>query len=276
MPDRPGAPAALRAASSPLAILAAAAGFSVGAAAGWPIPVAVALAVVAWGARIGVGAIAGRDDDGIDPFQLQDPWRSHVWEARRARRLYQDALRTTRNRAVRDQLAGIEDRIAKGVDECWRVAQQGQALAEARARIDVATLERKRADLQARTGDASEAGGTAPTASTLAETLEAVQAQLDSARRLDDVITSTDAQLGLLDARLGESVTRAIELAAHAPSADDLGGVLADVVAVVGDLESLRRAVADPAATDGAPAPAPAPATPPAAPGVPGGPAPAP
>jgi len=228
-----------RAITSPLGIVLAGAGMAVGVAAGFPIVAAVALGAAAYGARVAVAIPRGIDADGIDPFTLADPWRTYVWQSRRARRHYADAIRAAKDGPLRTRLEEIEERIALGVSECWRVAQQGQSIAEARSRIDIGAVTTQLSNLHAMNPTPPPAG------SALAQTIEAVQAQLDTAKRLDAVITETDARLRLLNARLDETVTRAIELSARVGSADDLGNILDDVDVVVSDLEALRQALGE-------------------------------
>jgi hypothetical protein len=74
-----------------------------------------------------------------------------------------------------------------------------------------------------------------------AGTIKALQAQLDSAARMDATITDARDRLRLLDARMDESVARAVELSVRAGGVDDLGGLGDDVEGIVGDMEALRQ-----------------------------------
>ena len=118
------------------------------------------------------------------------------------------------------------------------------SLTEARRQIDVDAIV---ADLKAtrRVLDdpASAGAGLGASRETYARTAEALNSQLASARRLEDVIGRADAELRLLDARLAEAVTRAIELSAHAGDATDLGRLGDDVDGVVSEMEALRQAL---------------------------------
>jgi len=228
-----------RAITSPLGIVLAGAGLAVGLGAGLPIIAAVALGVGAYGARVAVAIPRGIDADGVDPFSLDEPWRTYVWQARKARRHFADAVKAAKDGPLRNRLLEIEERIALGVEESWRVAQQGQNIARARARIDIAAVTKQLSDLYAMNPTPP------PIGSPMAQTMQAVQAQLDTAKRLDAVIADTDARLRLLGARLDESVTRTIELSARVGSVDDLGSVLDDVDVLVGDLEALRQALGE-------------------------------
>ena len=173
----------------------------------------------------------------IDPFRLQDPWRTFVWEARRSQRRFHDATHRARKGPLQERLNAIGGRIDTAVAECWRIAQAGHALSDARAAIDVADL----------TGDLAAVSAEQPTppepGSRLARTIAALEAQLATARRLDETITDTRERLQLLDARLGEAVTRAIELSARAQGTEDLTSLDSDVDDLVGEMESLRQAL---------------------------------
>lgn len=230
-----------RALTSPLGIVLAGAGAAVGIAAGLPLIVAAGIGAAAWAARVAVAIPKGFDADGIDPFDLQDPWRTFVWEAKRSRRQFSDAVRQAQEGPLRDRLGEIADRVTTGVEECWRVARSGQALTDARARIDVASITKQLSEL---TYGPSAAQAADPSTA-LGQTVEALQSQLATAKRLDEVIADTRDRLRLLDARLGEAVTRAIELSARVHGTDDLSGLSDDVESVVGEMESLRAALTE-------------------------------
>jgi hypothetical protein len=233
--DRFYTPQVARAVTSPLGIVVAGAGVAVGIVAGFPIAAAIGLGAAAYGVR--VAAAIPRDDvvDGIDPFSLDDPWRTFVWQARKAQRDFADAVEHTQDGPLKDRLGEIQDRITTGVQECWRVAQSGQRLSAARARIDIGTITRDLSALP--TGQPLQANPA------LLETARALQAQLDTAKRMDEVIGSTRDRLRLLDARLGELVTRVLEISARPQNLDQLTAIGADVDTVVGEMESLRQAL---------------------------------
>lgn len=222
--------------TSPLGIVLAGAGTAVGIAIGLPIFVAPLLGVAAWAARVAAVMPRGFDADGIDPFELDEPWRSYVWKAKRARRHFAEAVKTGREGPLRDRLEQIGKRITDGVEECWRVAQGGDALAKARARIDVASITGQLSELHAQLTAGQESGP-------LIQTIEALESQLATAKRMDEVIVNTSNQLRLLDARLDEAVTRAIELSVRAHTADEMLALGADIDGVVSEMESLRQAL---------------------------------
>jgi hypothetical protein len=60
-----------------------------------------------------------------------------------------------------------------------------------------------------------------------------------------DAVSDARSQLRLLDARLDEAVTRAIELSLRSPADADLTGLGSDVESLVQDMEALRAALED-------------------------------
>ena len=74
---------------------------------------------------------------------------------------------------------------------------------------------------------------------------QSLQAQIATADRMDATIKDTVDRLRLLDARLDEMVTRAVELSTEADSSADVVGLGADVDGLVTEMESLRSALED-------------------------------
>jgi hypothetical protein len=223
--------------TSPGGIVLAGAGAAVGIVAGLPIAAAAAVGAAAWAARVAFAVPRNPREEHIDPFTLQDPWRRFVSEALDARRQFDEAVRQADAGPLRDRLAEIADRVATGVQESWRIARAGQALSDARSHIDAADVTRQLAELGV------PRGAELPEGSPVAGTVEALEAQLGTAQRMDTVITETRDRLRLLDARLDEAVTRAIELSVRAQRAEDLGALSRDVDSLVGEMEALRQAL---------------------------------
>lgn len=235
--DRFFTPPVANAITSPLAIVLAGAGAAVGIVAGLPIAAAAAIGAAAWAGRVAFAIPRNPSEEHIDPFTLQDPWRGFVRDALSTRRQFDESVRQAKPGPLRDRLAEIADRVATGVNESWSIACAGQALTDARARIDSADLTRQLASLGLPPGTEPVEG------SALAGTVEALEAQLSTAQRMDAVITDTRDRLRLLDARLDEAVTRAIELSVRAERTEDLGRLSQDVDSLVGEMESLRQAL---------------------------------
>lgn len=243
--DRFYSPEVGKAVTSPSAILALGAGAGLGlvitGAAGIPLVVGGAVAgviggAVGYGARIAAAMPRDRSKQRIDPFGVSEPWRHAVIDAQRAQNRFDEALATFRPGPLAERIRSIGVQIDEAVEECWRVAQQGHVVAKARQQID---------DREAR-WELDQARQAAPAdaapSDTRARRIEALEAQLATAARMDALITETSDRLDLLNARLDEAVTRAIELSVsnRIDDADRLGS---DVGTIVDDMESLRQAI---------------------------------
>jgi hypothetical protein len=259
--DRFFTPSVARALTSPSGILALGAGAAVGIVATAPlsIPLAVAGAVVGGalglGGRVALAIPRNQPGPRIDPFSVQEPWRGFVLDAIRARARFTEAIRTFQAGPLRDSLGTIDQRLDDALGECWQVAQQGQLLTDARAQIsdrDIA-LELRKVEAGDQPGEASN--------EVRASTRRSLEAQLASAQRMDDLIVRTRDELGLINARLDETTTQAIELSVS-NTAGGVASVGASIDDIVGDLTSLREAMTDLNGTDASASPPSAPAAP--------------
>ncbi len=245
--DRFYSPSVSRALTSPSGILAlgggVAAGIMLAAIAAAAAPVTVVAAVV--GGALGYGgriALAlprtGGTSTRIDPSSVKEPWRRAVQEAQRAQSRFRDAVKSFQPGPLRDSLTAVSGQIDDAIAECWRVAKQGQIVADARTRINDREARWELQQIQQAANP-----GTAPN-ETQARTIAALQAQMATADRMDALVSRARDQLGLLNARLDESVTRAIELSVsnRLSDANTLGDDVGDIVT---DLESLRMAIED-------------------------------
>jgi len=210
---------------SPSGIVLAGAGASAAILLGLPIVGILGVGAAAWAARV-AASIPRDPTDGqhIDPFALQDPWRTFVRSALTARRKFDDAVHTARRGPLRDRLTEIGGRLDDAVNECWRVAQQGQTLADARTQLDPTEAEKELAALDA----------------TQTKTADALKAQIASAQRVEHTLNDARDRLRLLDARMDEAVARAIELSVQG-SDTEMQGLGDDVEGLVGDMEALRQ-----------------------------------
>ncbi len=263
--DRFFSPPVARALTSPSGILAAGAGAAVGIVATAPVSIPLAVVGAIVGGAVGLGgrvlAAVPRKETSprIDPFAVQEPWRHSVIDALQAQVRFAQAVKSFRAGPLRDTIVGIGIQIDDAVRQCWEVAQQGQLIAGARRSIDDSGARSELARIQGGRTNPVEANDVQ------ARTIEALQSQIGTAERLDVLLSGTNDRLDLLNARLDESVTRAIELSVtnRTSDADALGS---DVGRIVDDLESLRVAIEDldhrdPRATT-LPEPSPAPPAP--------------
>ncbi len=234
--------------TSPSGILLGGAAAAVVIAAGLPLIVAPIAAGAAWAARVAASIPRNATGERIDPFVLAEPWRQFVHEALQAQTRYQAAIGTALDGPLRDRLREIGERVDDGVDACWRIARRGQQLVDARTNIDAASATQ---ELERISTDAEESWAKG---SAIERTADALRSQIATAQRMDEVIADTHTRLRLLDARLDESVARAIELSVSADDAADLVSLGADVDGLVSEMEALRQAL-DEATTVASPEP---------------------
>ena len=230
---------AVEALRSPVALGLAVAVGGIGFVAGLSLLAAAGVAVVVYGTGAAVVALlrrapsAGRSTRRIDPFTLGEPWRQRVREAQRARSRYQKAVEGAGEGPLRDRLAGIGARIDAGVEECWRIANQGDALRRGLRSLEPGQIRTSLATAESDAGDGADA----------VARVGALRAQLTSAERLAAAAEDADQRLRLLSARLDEAAARAVELSLGAGSDVDLAGLGSEVDDVVDQLESLRLAI---------------------------------
>ena len=231
--DRFLTPQVARAITSPGGILLAGVGVSAGVVLGLPVVAAAGIGAGAWALRVAFAVPRDPAAPRIDAGKLREPWRQFVKEAEAAQLQFGRARQRAGKGPLHDRLAEIDERIVSGVQECWRVAQAGNDLSIARREIDVADITRQRGAVDPRAAAVPD--------SAAAGTLEALDAQLAAAARMDRVISDVSDRLRLLDARLDEAVTRAIELSVRADDPDQLSGLGDDIDTLVDDMESLRQ-----------------------------------
>jgi hypothetical protein len=220
---------------APSSILVGGAATAVVIAVGAPIAAAVgagAAAYAGWvAARLPQLAGSGAGQEPIDLGRLRDPWRHYVKEALDAQQRFQRAVRGTDAGPIRDRLHEIGSRVDDGVRECWRIAVRGQELEAALAQlVPVAEVEQRIARLRSQ-----------PPSPTTEGLVDALQGQAESYRRIAGTAVDARNRLEILEARLDEAVARAVELSLQTTDTAALGGLQADVHAVVGEMEALRR-----------------------------------
>jgi hypothetical protein len=234
--DRILVPPVMEAMASASGIVAAGAGGAAGILVAGPIG-GVAGALLGWGARVAAAVPRAPRRDRIEPYTLDDPWRRYVVDAVTAGERFAATTRRAKAGPLRDRLDEIGQRVNDGVAECWRVAQRGAALVEARAGLDPVATGHDLAALEA------EHGGSIPPGTSAAATARALQAQIDAAERMDRVIGAARDTLRLSGARLAEAVARAVELSVQTEDAGELQQVDATVGDLVEELETLHRSM---------------------------------
>jgi hypothetical protein len=230
--DRFLTPKVAHAITSPSAILATGAGAAVGVLAfGNPVG-AVVLGLGAFAARVLAAVPRAPRRAGVDLRQLGDPWHAIMREILDAVQRFDRAAAGIRPGPLHDRVREVGDRLGTAVDEAWKTAQAGQSLSTARSQIDGGRIH---AELAAARG--------APPTEHSASTIAAIEAQLAATQRMDRTIAEAYDRLRLLDARIDETVTRAIELSVSQTDAESLSGLGDEVDSIVGDMEALRQAV---------------------------------
>ena len=220
----------------PSAIVAGGAAAAAAILVGAPVIATVLAGAVAYGVLVALRLPRrARPLQGIDPKALSEPWGRYVAEALNARRRFADVVRSARPGPVRDRLGEIGGRVDAAVQECWRVARHGDALDDGVQSLGL----REVAQQLDRLRDSRPVSPGA--AESFDRTVEALRAQLASGERLQGVATDAHQRLEVLDARLDETVARAVELSLSAGDVSELSGLGADVDLVVADMEALRQ-----------------------------------
>ena len=244
LPPEARTPAVARAITLPSAILLGGAGVSAAILAGVPVLGAAAIGAACWAGRVAL-ALPRRVRRHINPAALREPWRSLVRQATEAEHRFDGAVKGTREGPLRDRLGEVRARVAVAVDECWRIAQRGDALDAAVRQLDPEEIRREldqcRSELRRTPGRPD-----------VEAAAESIRRQLESAERLQAVATDARDHLRRLDAQLDEAVARAVELSLGAVDATGLQPLGTDVESVVGELESLRLALEDTGRAGGA------------------------
>jgi hypothetical protein len=234
LPEHARTPAVAKAIMSPSGILLAGAGVSAGVLVGIGLPAALVVGGLVWGGRVAAAVMRGRPRlERIDPFTIQEPWRTLVHRAQMTGQRFEDAVHQTAPGPLRDRLAEVGERVQTAVRQAWAIAKRGHNLDNAVTDLDIEGIRRQLANVERRGG-----GGGNQEA-----TERALRNQLQSAERLAAVAQDARDRLQRLNAELAEAVARAVELSL---SADDIGAVQplgSDVDTVVGELEALRLAL---------------------------------
>lgn len=223
--------------TSPLAVVASGAAVAAGVAAGLPLAGVIGLGALGWGIRVAAAIPRAASDEPMDPFTLSMPWRDFVRGAQQSQRRFDEAVGRAKAGPLRDRLQEIGSRLDDAVRECWKIASAGHAMSDARREIDSHKVRRQ---LERIAGDS---GISPPEQDPRQATIAALEAQLASAERLQRTISDARERLRLLNARMDESVARAVELAVSADK-DSLDSLSSDVEGIVGDMEALRQGIA--------------------------------
>lgn len=237
LPENVRTPAVARAVVSPSALLLAGAGAAAAILGGLPLAAAAGVGALAWAARVAFAVPRGQAGERVDAFRVGEPWRRFVQDAQQARARFGRATKAMRGGPLQERLQAIGSRLEDGVNECWRIARQGDALEGAYRQLDVRRAQDELAELQEearRTRDDDREAS-------LRRAITAVQAQLASAERIKDVAEDAIDRLRVINAQLDEAVARAVELSVGGQDPSDLRPLTDDVDNLVNELEALRQ-----------------------------------
>jgi hypothetical protein len=281
-PSRPARvlhPSVVRAAVSPSAAIATAAGAGIGLLADPHTAIlAVILGAGAWLGRMTVAVLRVRRKGrrplvNIDPFAVSEPWRQYVLQALGARQRFNQTISTWPAGPLRDRLVQIQPQLWQATDEVWSVAQRGAVLegtvrgvATGAARPSIGQLSAELQQVQAE----RQRTVASDRQTSLARTEEAIATQLRAAHRSEEAKAEVLDRLRVLTARLDEAVTQLLELgleqaggAAEGSAEAAAGSVDALVEEIAALHQGLREAEA---ASSGEESSGSAPALPPALP----------
>ncbi|MEY2469086.1 MAG: hypothetical protein QOF21_1784 [Actinomycetota bacterium] len=235
LPERVRTPAVARAITSPSAFLLAGAGMSAAIIGGVPIAAAAVVGGLAWLARVAAAVPRRPAGERVDANRVSDPWRRFVIDAQQAQARFDRTVRQCQEGPIKERLGTIGRRIADGVNECWRIARQGDVLQGALKALERDEIEAGLSNVAAELEDASD-----NRRASLERTRDALLAQQQSYERLESVWHDTRNRLEVLNAQLDEAVARAVELSVHTGDINALNPLSDDVESLVDDLESLR------------------------------------
>lgn len=212
---------------------------------GLPIAAAAVVGALGYAARVAFAVPRGRPSDRVNPNMVGEPWRRFVLDAQEAHARFDRTVRRCQDGPLKERLGAIGRRIADGVQECWRIARQGDNLHDAIKTIDRAEIESDLAKVDHELADAA-----ASRRESLARTREALLAQQQSHERLVVVWNDARDRLQVLNAQLDEAVARAVELSVHTGDLNALNPLAGDVENLVDELESLRLGLEEAGGTE--------------------------
>jgi serine/threonine protein kinase len=234
-------PSVADAALAPTSLIAAGGVAAVTVVAGLAVPVVVAAGVVAWGLSTFLIRRRHRPEP-IRPDRLTKEWGDLVREAQRAQSRYESAWRAANDGKTRERLRDIGASVEAGVRECWTVAKRSNTLAKT---VDELDLEGARERLVV-----AEAEMLASPSPTRASTVASLTARMETGRRMNERLEDARDQLQMLDARLDEIATAALEIVYQSGTIGTVAAVGSAVDEVVEELQILAAAL-DEAADEG-------------------------
>src|SRR5438270_1751385 len=149
LPDQHKRRATADALTSPSAFVLAGAGAAAAILGGLPLLAAAGVGAACWGARVALALPRRKAVARVDPRRVSEPWRRFVQEAVAAQGRFERTVGRMRPGPLQDRLRDVGARLADGVQECWRIACQGDELQSAYQQLDVGSVEEELKQLEA-------------------------------------------------------------------------------------------------------------------------------
>lgn len=253
----PPQPALLKAAVSPTAVAAVAAGALIGLLA-HSVVLAVLLAVCAWGVRMVAAAVRRRAGAGrphparLDPWSVPEPWRQLLQQALAAQNRFDQTVSGWPPGPTRERLEALQPRVYQELAQLEATARHGAAAAGwtgARIAPGRPGREALTAELKSVQAERARLAGSAPgRAAELDRREEAVAAQLRAAHRADQAEAELHDRLSRAVARLDETVSELLVMEAPATVVEPTG-VSSALDELSDGVSALRAAIAETAGT---------------------------
>lgn len=259
---RPLPPALVKAAVSPAAVAATAAGAGIGLL-DHSIVLTIVLAACGWVARMAAAVVSWRRREraarprpaNLDPWSVPEPWRQLLQQALAAQSRFDQTVAGWPPGPTRERLTTLQPRVYQEVAELGALARRGAAatgwtgatFAPGRPSAGALSVEIK--EVQA---ERARLGGTAPDrAAELSRREDALAAQLRALNRAEQAGAELQDRLRRAVARLDETVTELVSTPAPADM-DEPIGVASALDELSDGITTLRAALTE---TSGASAP---------------------
>jgi hypothetical protein len=229
-------PSVVRAAVGPPAIALTAAGAGIGIL-DHSLPVAVILALVGWGGRMGWAVLARArrqrpvPPEPVDPWSVPPPWRDQLRAVVDAQKRFDQAVSSLADGPTRERVGSLGERIDRSVRAAAVTARRGSLLSTPERSARAAALSAELAGL-ARRHD-----GLDPAA---LRHESVVAAQLRAMRRADAVSSEAQDQVRSLATRIDEAVTALVELSLDSSDLDLIDGQSGALLSVVDEIAALH------------------------------------
>ena len=229
-------PSVVRAAVGPPAIALTAAGAGIGIL-DHSLPVAVILAIVGWGGRMGWAVLARARrqrpvrSEPVDPWSVPPPWRDQLRAVVDAQKRFDQAIASLAEGPTRERVGSLSERIDRSVRAAAVTARRGALLSTPERSARAAALSTELAGL------AQRHDGLDPAA---LRHESVVAAQLRAMRRADAVSAEAQDQVRSLATRIDDAVTALVELSLDSSDLDRMDDQSGALLSVVDEITALH------------------------------------